>query len=767
MQLKINGSLFLKIVFSFLSFTSTYFSFAQQRPTKSIAEPSSFQKPFLYKVIFGKNNRSIWSTQLDTISNINTSLAPIYKGSFIENIANDEASTTLPFHYNIIAPLLAAANIKNVNSKNYNCINTATLLQNLLTSNQYSVDDELYLKNRLFDMWVGVYDHNETQWQWGIEQTNTGTKYFPIAVNYNTAFTTSNGKLTNLFNSVAQLNTIHSFKNKIKDIAIFNEASIHIDQLLLNQLSLTQWQQLAAQLQNSLTDSVINNAVNNLPANFNAATKNNIAFTLKNRRTQLQKWATEYYYFLAKEVVIPTTAANEILQITPVNNNALSITISNAVLNKLVYKRVFKNNETKQIRLYSINGEDVYQLPNQTNGLKIIIISGAAKNIYVKDTNQITPNSKVIIYDYQQTLTFQNIKQSSDSNINRYHYDDFKFSKKGVSPIFYYDNADRFYLGIIYKLTQQRWPKKPFAYQHYIDFRYSIMQNAYSGTYKSTYKAITGKWDLNNYINYDAVRWTNFYGLGNASTLNTKNRDFYRMRSKEFIVKMNLEKTIANQQKWSIGGSYKTYRLLNDSSRYIAKQNIYNTPSLKSHESFVGADATYIYQKINDSLIPTKGFALKIKSNITTNTTSAATVFKIGTEANYFLPLSKKWSIVLRAGGSTLAGKPQFFQYDYVGGTETLRGYQRERFYGNSTIFNQNEIRYFTNVQSYLYNGPIGFFGLYDVGKVWLKGETNRIWHTGYGLGFTLAPFKKLIVSTSYAFSKEDSNLHIEFSKAF
>ena len=120
---------------------------------------------------------------------------------------------------------------------------------------------------------------------------------------------------------------------------------------------------------------------------------------------------------------------------------------------------------------------------------------------------------------------------------------------------------------------------------------------------------------------------------------------------------------------------------------------------------------------------------------------------------------------MLRGGAATLSGDPEFYQYNRIGGTQTLRGYQRERFYGNNTVFNQNELRYITDIRSNLFNGKFGIFGLYDVGRVWLKGENSNLWHTSYGGGIIFSPFNKLSVAVAYAISPEDKNLHLRIIK--
>ena len=114
-----------------------------------------------------------------------------------------------------------------------------------------------------------------------------------------------------------------------------------------------------------------------------------------------------------------------------------------------------------------------------------------------------------------------------------------------------------------------------------------------------------------------------------------------------------------------------------------------------------------------------------------------------------------------------MAGQPEFFNYNSLGGSESLRGYQRDRFYGNQTFFNQNELRWVKDYRSYLFNGKIGVYAFLDDGRVWLKNESSSTWHFGYGCGLLISPFNKATVSLSFGFSKEDSNIQFNLILPF
>ena len=282
------------------------------------------------------------------------------------------------------------------------------------------------------------------------------------------------------------------------------------------------------------------------------------------------------------------------------------------------------------------------------------------------------------------------------------------------------------------------------------------------------FKELIGKWDFRNYANYDQIRWNNFYGLGNNTALNSKDRNFYRVRSEEYSANVNLDRVLQNKHKFTFGVGYSSYRIISDTSRFLVKSSSILTPAMKGNEEFGAINASYVFQTLNDSILPTKGISFKIGGDYIDNIgRSQNNVTHYAAETNVYIPISKKFSLKVRAGGSGLSGDPQFYQYNKIGGSETLRGHQRDRYQANSTAFNQNELRFITNLRSKIFNGKIGVFALYDQGRVWLNGETSKKLQSAYGGGIILSPFNRLSLTAAFAASDEDSNIHVGIMRPF
>jgi outer membrane translocation and assembly module TamA len=108
-----------------------------------------------------------------------------------------------------------------------------------------------------------------------------------------------------------------------------------------------------------------------------------------------------------------------------------------------------------------------------------------------------------------------------------------------------------------------------------------------------------------------------------------------------------------------------------------------------------------------------------------------------------------------------------FYHLPRLGGADDLRGYRRERFYGQTSFSNSNELRFITNLRSYVMNGKIGLSVFYDQGRVWQPGENSDTWHTDYGVGFYLAPFNAILANIAYGISKEIKMIQLRIIKSF
>ena len=739
-------------------------------------------------------------------------LPEIYQNTFVEKIANDQVSIAHPYSAVTIPMMAEAAKIyhakpvirwlpqqKALDSFNKDfgnnlylleqrpdenwetaanfgnakkIIGTDKLLEDILEDNDNRVDQSSFMRARLFDFFIGDWGRHDDQWRWATFEKEDDQKiYKAIPRDRDQAYTKFDGALLGFILSAADLDHLQSFGYKISDIERFNFPARNLDRRLLNELSSDQWQSVAKDLQQSLTDAVIETSVKQMPAELYPISGNEIIAKLKSRRDHLAEYALDYYKFLAKEVDITGSEKNEFFEIKRLDDAQTSVAIykitkEGKIKKTPLYSRVFKTDETKEIRLYGITGNDKYTVDGSVKeGIKIRIIGGVEKDSITDRSS--APGNKTIVYDnpgnaIEKTSTTK-LHLSGDTAINRFKYDAFEYDTKGIKASAFYNRADKIYVGLGYGFQKHKWRREPFAFEHGIAARYSIPQGAFNLLYKGRVNQFIGKWDLDLRANYDFIFWTNFFGIGNETEQITDNRNFYRTRSREGYAGAALIHEIGKNSSIELKGFYQLVKIMSDPERFVAK-NFLGDKTLYDKKDFGGAAVSFLIQNVNDRIVPTKGIDVMGGVSYTQNLAeNNRTVTRYEGMFNFYLPFSKNLVLSVRSGGATLSGKPEFYQLNSLGGADNLRGFRRDRFWAKSTFYNANELQWLFDFRSRIFNGKVGFFGLFDEGRVWQPGENSDTWHIAYGGGIMIAPFNKLLLAVSYAISKENPTLHLRF----
>ena len=90
-----------------------------------------------------------------------------------------------------------------------------------------------------------------------------------------------------------------------------------------------------------------------------------------------------------------------------------------------------------------------------------------------------------------------------------------------------------------------------------------------------------------------------------------------------------------------------------------------------------------------------------------------------------------------------------------IGGWSTVRGYQSNRFSGDASVDGSTELRVPVGTVNLLVRWDAGVFGLADVGRVWMAGESDGSWHKGFGGGVWLSALGRAV---SVAYAKGDEH---------
>ena len=124
--------------------------------------------------------------------------------------------------------------------------------------------------------------------------------------------------------------------------------------------------------------------------------------------------------------------------------------------------------------------------------------------------------------------------------------------------------------------------------------------------------------------------------------------------------------------------------------------------------------------------------------------------------------------LAARVGGRRVWGEYPWHEAAFIGGSQNVRGYRKNRFAGDASLYGDLELRLWLFRGKLIAPGRWGVFGFGNAGRVYLEGETSDKWHPagGGGIFFQMLTLNS-IVHAAMAWSDEDRRLYVSYGFAF
>jgi len=653
-----------------------------------------------------------------------------------------------------------------------NIVNSEKLFEKLSAESDHQVDELAFLKARLFDMWIGDWDRHEDQWLWASFKKGDRTIYQPIPRDRDQAFSKLDGILPKASTQRWAIRKVKNFDYTIKDINGLNINGYLVDRNFTTRLVLQDWLEVVHDLQARLTDSAIENAFTKMPkAIFDISGKEIIA-KLKKRRDDMQSYATDYYQFLSKEVNVIGTDQKEIFDVVRMNDDSTTVKVYKASKSykkeELIYERTFVRSETNEIRLFGLNGNDVFNIDGNTHkGILVRVVGGYGED-KINDSSSVAGIAhKTKIYDDENNFFHVGSESreiiSNDSLMNQYDRKAFRYDWLGLKQSPGYNPDDGFYIGggIIFK--KQQFGKQPYGWIQSIWMNYAFETGAYNLAYDGTFKQLVGKWDLNLHAKANMPNYRNYFGMGNETVKESDDSKYYRVRSNQIIASPSLTRQFGKHHLFGFGAAFQYINVEETEGRFVAdyKSGLDSGSFGKKH--YASAFVNYQFSTLDNVLYPTKGFRFSSSAIYTKNMNHDKDFARLASEAAVFFSAGRI-TTALRAGAATnLSDDYEFFQANYLGGTSNLRGFSKDRFAGKSSFYNSAELRFrVSTLKGYIFRGQYGLLTFFDNGRVWVPNESSTTWHYGYGGGIWFLPYNKIAFTATYGVSTEGNRLTIK-----
>ncbi len=767
----------------------------------------------------GKNGKEYVLRQIE--KNVtDAALPPDLRGlTVVNDLIADGVSASYPYAALSIPPLAAATGVPHANPKlvfvpkdpllglftgdfansfclleernsteNNKTLSTDNMEKKLFEDNDNSIDQKATLQARLLDMFVMDFDRHEDQWRWAAVDNGKGKTYYPLPRDRDQPFFINNGLLPYFVGGPTVSPQLQGFRSKARHINSYNFNAKNFDRNYMNELNRDDWQKAAGAFVNLMTDELIEKAMHQQPKEIQAYSANSIINKLKKRKKYFVAEMLHYYSFLSKTVTVYGSNKKELFDVQRHDDGAVTITVfkinKNNETDKRIYKRKFLTTETKEIRLYGLEGNDKFNLHGSDAGnIKIRVIGGAGNDEFDIETATAASSTKIYDLSTEQNVftgkgSYKN-RLSANPKVNAFGMRDYKYNIFAPFISAAYNPDDGLYVGVSFKYTRQDFRKKPFAQQHQLAASHSLATKAYKFNYNLTATSVFKKTNLLFNASLNAPKnTTNFFMYGNQSVYDKNKGDgieYYRARFVLADVQLGLQKNV-NSKFWAAAGpvfQYYAFDSADNKNRLISLTGIngLNAATLSKTKTYGGFQIIAALDNRNNKFLTSRGINWQTRYTAYKGLGKYSNNYGLlSSDMSFYISFNKQARLVIanRFGGGISFGNTEFYQAQYLSGTENLRGYRKYRFGGNKMLYHNLDMRIkLASFQTYFFPGSFGLLAFHDIGRVWIKNDNSKKWHQGYGGGLWFAPLSRFVITATYGYGDDGGLPAVSFGFQF
>jgi len=645
------------------------------------------------------------------------------------------------------------------------------------------VDDRALLRARLFDLWIEDWDRHNKQWRW-LRRGPDGA-FEPLPEDRDQAFSRFSGLLLSLARGTHP--KFMDWKDHYANFEGWMTQGGEVDRWMLSGLGRDAFVDEARALVSRLTDEVVDGAVKRLPPEWYALGGEELAAALRKRRDALPQAALEYYRRLARSIDVQATdLADEVKVVRLGKGERVLVTISRTGAAGPWFHRYFFPDETSEVRLYLNGGADRAITSGPAGGpITVRIVGGGGADLLDDSASGGTR-----FYDDAGS----SVVKGSGTKV-----DHAAWTRRPAKPAetpwlewrdwgsrtrplyqFWWEPDPQLMLSA--GVTRQTWGfrKSPYSTLQSFVVQYSTGRNDFKANYDGEFR----RENSNVYFVLDAqasqLENLNYFGAGNDSSNAPpagEDEGWFDVASDTYVLSPSV---------W-----WAPTRRLN---LYLGPEaKLTDTPPGQS--GYTGATQPYGIGRFGQAGVR-GGIDLDTRGHRLTGTVGdqfraedgkpALSGVRLKAEGFYFPELwdSKEFGgfdgslrgylvgrramLAARVGGRRLWGEYPWFESAFVGGSRTVRGFRKNRFAGDASLYGSLELRLWLFRGRLIAPGRWGIFGLADAGRVYLDGEESDTWHPSYGGGVF---FQMLTLDTvfhaSVAHSREDTKLRVGYGFGF
>ncbi len=611
------------------------------------------------------------------------------------------------------------------------------------------LDTREFARARMFDILIGDWSKHEDNWKWAGFKQKDGILVRPIPRDRDHAFSNLDGLLPWLAGRQWAVPNLEHFGYKIQSIRSLTYQARHMDRFLGVGLTREDWLQAARDVQQALSPEVIESSVKQMPKETYELSGKGIIAKLLQRRQGLEGYADKFYRLLAKYVDVPGTNKKEYFHILRQADGSSLVEIRQQKDSSLSYRRLFLPDETREIRLYGLHGDDSFLVEGQAGkAIKLRLVGGAGED-EIADRSEVKSGGKrTLVYEKNKDAVLNlgtEGRAINNWNEELYYYDRTAFAYNTYFPIalISFSTFNGLVLNGGVSFTRRNFHKRDFSAKHKFGFQVGTLNN-FSLNYDGQVRHVIRKWDLMLQATWaQPDNFNYFFGIGNGISYDEDlfNDDYYLIRLNRIEGRIGLQRQFWKRSLASLNVGYSQNDVpVKDNTILADTPGIFGAGQLDITNAEIALEVDLRDHKV----FPTRGYRLRAAQEaglINGDKDYGLTDLFI----EYFLsPRPYPLTLGLKAGYGTSFGDVPFYKLPRLGQQEGLRGFQRNRFAGDSRVYFNSELRIpLAKVETTVVPLRIGLIGFYDMGKIIQDGQTEEDWQVSYGGGFYLIPLSR------------------------
>jgi hypothetical protein len=614
------------------------------------------------------------------------------------------------------------------------------------------VDSRAFVKARLFDLTVGNWDRHQGQWRWA--RIPGHPLWEPVPEDADQAFTRYEG--TVLAAGRTMMPRFMRYSGQYPG---------RLEGLTTNNGDVTRWfpadvewsvfEEEARELKAQMTDAVIDEAMHQMPAEWYAIDGPQMTKDLKQRRDALGDYAWKFYLHLADRVEVRGTDRDDLATVQHLADGSMDLTL--APLNAdgsggaSYYHRRFSPKETKEVRIYLFGGNDHLVTSGPKKGdITLRVLGGKG--------NDVLDDSKSGGADVRDSEGNNKFVRGPGTSVDEHSWQNPApdAERPWLEPrayghwtmpvaLTYWEPNQAFMIGGGFRRTS--WGFRDYPWKNIqgasviFSTGYTNVRVSYFGEFRLNESALTARVDLKA----SGIENLNFFGLGNETPLLDKSQ--YLTREGLFSAFPSLRYTPSRKFQLHVGAEVMGLKTNGNGQTLAEQEQPYgsgNFGEVKVRTGFEydsrGRSTSFLSQpqdpgtaaagpKVNGIRLVAEGFYAPKVWDVTKDFGGVN-----GSLSGYLG--NRKVVLSVRGGGCKVWGPYPYFESSSIGGSDNVRGWDGSRFRGDSSLYGNAELRFWLGHRKRpLIPAQWGLLAFYDVGRVWLAGESSKTWHPAYGGG--------------------------------